>query len=220
MSKIPRTTAGPYPTPSRTSMIRTVIADSGCNMLCRPRNRPVFIPCQNKRMSQKAEYAHPHLADELLIVRHSGEIPEVALHGSLHFLTCAPDGPALVLSETEVRALKGMVVERYREIIQRDLEPANRDLTLFRGLTRAAVNWRRLEKFCRQEGLALEELREETRQGLLAMVRQEVAEVALGLRTPSINCPAEELRRFAKAVALNPSELAPGWETLCPAAWR
>jgi hypothetical protein len=35
---------------------------------------------------------NPNLADELLIVRHSGEIPEVALHGSIFFLTREPNG--------------------------------------------------------------------------------------------------------------------------------
>ena len=34
------------------------------------------------------------LDDELLIIRHSGEIPEVALQGSIFFLTSDPQGPA------------------------------------------------------------------------------------------------------------------------------
>lgn len=159
---------------------------------------------------------NPHLADELLIVRHSGEIPEVALHGSLHYLTCAPDGPQLLLSEAEVGALKMMVVERYREIISRDLEPANRDRALYRGLARAAVNWCRLEKFCRCEGLAAEVHARETRAALLRFLRQELADVAARRRLPSINCPSEELVSFAAALGLPPEELPPGWQTLCP----
>lgn len=166
------------------------------------------------------ESDNPHLADELLIVRHSGEIPEVALHGSLYFLTSAPDGPAMVLGEAEVKALKGMVLARYQEIIRRDLEPANRDRSLYRGLARAAINWRRLEKFCRQEGLAVADLRRETRMALLAIVQREVQEVAAKSRRSSINCPAKELRFFAEEVGLSPSELPPGWESLCPAAER
>lgn len=167
-----------------------------------------------------AEYDNPQLVDELLIVRHSGEIPEVALHGSLYFLTRAPEGPALVLAAAEVRALKAMVVERYREIIQRDLEPANRDRSLYRGLARAAVNWRRLEKFCRREGLAVAELRREIRQALLALVQREAEEVAGRLRTPSINCPAAELQSFAAEVGLPHTDLPLGWEALCPASER
>lgn len=156
------------------------------------------------------------LADELLIVRHSGEIPEVALHGSLYFLTCAPDGPALELTKTEIMALKAMVVERYREIIIRDLEPANRDRSLYRGLARAAINWQRLEKFCQMEGLEIDALRRETETALLNFLQRETTEVAAATRTSSINCLAEELRAFAQAIQLSPTELPPGWESLCP----
>lgn len=167
----------------------------------------------------QAESDNPHLADELLIVRHSGEIPEVALHGSLHYLTRAPDGPALVLSEAEIGALKGMVVKRYREIIGRDLEPANRDRSFYRGLARAAVNWQRLEKFCRREGLATEAWRQEIRTALLNFLQIEAAEVAAMRRRSSINCPAAELRSFAISVGVSPTEMTPGWEKLCPSAW-
>lgn len=168
----------------------------------------------------RSEPDNSHLADELLIVRHSGEIPEVALHGSLHYLTCAPDGPALTLAEGEVKALKDMVVERYREIIGRDLDPANRDRPFYRGLARAAVNWHRLEKFCLREGLEVEELRRETRLALLAIVQKEAAEVAAAVRASSINCQAEELRAFAQAVKLSPADLPPGWELLCKGPHR
>lgn len=163
----------------------------------------------------RSDYDNSLLADELLIVRHSGEIPEVALHGSLYFLTKAPDGPALELGEAEIGALKRMVVERYREIIDRDLEPANRDRPLYRGLARAAVNWRRLEKFCRREGLEVDDLRRTTRAALLAFLQREAAEVADAMRPSSINCPAQELHAFVQAVRLSPADLPSGWELLC-----
>ena len=38
------------------------------------------------------------MEEELLLVRHSGEIPEVALHASLHFLCDDEEGPRLILS--------------------------------------------------------------------------------------------------------------------------
>lgn len=170
-------------------------------------------------MSQ-IEYENPHLGDELLIVRHSGEIPEVALHGSLYFLTRAPDGPALALSEAEIRALKGMVVERYREIIGRDLEPANRDRPYYRGLARAACNWRRLEKFCRREGVELDGFRREVGMALQVFLRLEAAEVATGRRNSSINCPAVEVRSFSAEVGLSQADMPSGWESLCPRPTR
>jgi len=165
----------------------------------------------------QAEFDNLHLADELLIVRHSGEIPEVALHGSLYYLTRAADGPALVLTEAEIGALKGMALARYREIINRDLEPGNRDRSLYRGLARAATNWRRLEKFCQREGLAVAALRQEICSALLTFLQREAEDVASGRRAPSINCQAEELLAFAEAIGLSPTELPPNWMSLCPA---
>ena len=42
------------------------------------------------------------LEEELLLVRHSGEIPEVALHASVHYLTEDPEGPGLVLADIQL----------------------------------------------------------------------------------------------------------------------
>ncbi|MCK4838975.1 MAG: hypothetical protein KAS94_09220, partial [Desulfobulbaceae bacterium] len=84
---------------------------------------------------------NPQLADELLLVRHSGEIPEVALHGSIFFLTRDPNGPTIEITPAELLLLKKMVVSRYQEIIHRDLDPNNRDKGLYRGLGRCIINW-------------------------------------------------------------------------------
>jgi len=189
-------------------------------MSCKPRSLSSVTPRRAMNSMMQGSPANPHLNDELLIVRHSGEIPEVALHGSLHYLTAAPDGPGLVLSAEEIGALKAMVVERYREIIGRDLDPANRDLPLYRGLARAAVNWRRLERFCRREGLATAPFRRETGAALRAILSQEAAEVAARRRQPSLNCQAKELAAFAAEVGLAPADLPPGWESLCPSGER
>ena len=80
------------------------------------------------------------LEEEWLLVRHSGEIPEVALHASLHFLCEDEDGPGLVLTAEEVKPLQEAALTRYQEIILRDLDVANRDLSLFRGHRRANHN--------------------------------------------------------------------------------
>ncbi len=163
----------------------------------------------------EAETDNPYLVDELLIVRHSGEIPEVALHGSLYYLTQDPEGPGLVLDPREIKALKSMVMERYREIIRRDLDPANRDKPLYRGLARAAVNWRRLVRFCRNEGLAVDGQRTVIGRDFLDFVRREAAEVAAGLRLSSINCSIAELRVLTTDLGLDPDNLPAAWEKLC-----
>ena len=68
-----------------------------------------------------------YIAEEAFMVLHSGEIPEIALHSSLYYLTEDPEGPGLILTAADILPLKQEVVKRYQEIILRDLEPKNRD---------------------------------------------------------------------------------------------
>ncbi len=58
------------------------------------------------------------LDDECLMIRSSGEIPEVALHNALYFLTRDPEGPGFKLRANEVRRLNEAVIWRYRRIIR------------------------------------------------------------------------------------------------------
>ncbi len=97
--------------------------------------------------------------EEAEIIRHSGEIPEVALWNSLFYLTAEEDGPKLELSSVELRHLKKAVVERYLMIIERDLTAENIGKSHYRGVKRAMVNWQRLKVFARREGFSLEALR-------------------------------------------------------------
>ena len=96
------------------------------------------------------------LTEELLIVRHSGEIPEIAFHSSLYYLCEDPDGPQLTLGQNELDLLRQQVVARYREILLRDLSPENRDARIFRGLKRCIFNWERLGKFCTRQEMEIE----------------------------------------------------------------
>lgn len=117
------------------------------------------------------------LEDEQLIIKTAGEIPEVALHGSLYYLSCDPEGPGLSLSPAEIEGLHGMVVERYREIILRDLTLENRRLRIYRGLARAAVNWQRLAKFGASRSLSVESIKREISAALIRFLEQEIDEV-------------------------------------------
>ena len=152
--------------------------------------------------------------EEALLVRHSGEIPEVALHGSLHYLQEEADGPHLHLTNEERRQLEQAAAERYEEIILRDLDPANRDLSLFRGLRRAEEIWRRYARFCDKNGLDLHPARERTGRALSRYLLQELEEVAQALRNPSLNCPPQTVLDLAAALHL--ASLPAGWEELCP----
>ena len=154
------------------------------------------------------------LEDELLIIRHSGEIPEVALHGSIFFLTRDPEGPRLALDDDDFRLMKEMVLERYLEMIARDLEPANRDKSIYRGLARCAVNWQRMSRFCSQEELPLDSAKTTISKHLILFIKNEKSDVEKGKRT-SINCCEKTLGEFARSLGLNPQELPAGWQEIC-----
>lgn len=157
------------------------------------------------------------LAEELLIVRHSGEIPEIAFHGSLYYLCEDPAGPQLTLSQNELDSLRQQVVARYREILLRDLSPENRDARIFRGLKRCIFNWERLGKFCIRQAMTVEDVRLEIAEALRGFLRQEAEEVRAGLRHSCLNCTREELDDFAGEIGVLPEQMPEGIELLfCP----
>ncbi len=157
------------------------------------------------------------LAEECLIVRHSGEIPEIAFHTSIFYLTEDDEGPGIELTGSERAELQEQVLARYREIILRDLTPENRDKSIYRGVKRSIFNWERLGKFCRREELAIaEELRQEVAGALHSFLQQEMAEVCGKLRSSSLNCTRHELCDFAEALGLAPDLIPEGIRALCP----
>ena len=158
------------------------------------------------------------LDEELLLVRHSGEIPEVALHASLYYLEKDSDGPKIAVTTQELQLLNKAAQERYEEMIMRDLTIANRDLSLFRGLRRAEENWRRYAQFCRKVGFDYSLFRQEAGLALIDYLQVELDEVAVKKRKPSINCAKKIVCALAKGLALRPEAFPPGWETLCSAS--
>jgi len=155
------------------------------------------------------------LAEEELLVRHSGEIPEVALHASLYFLREDSEGPRLQLAAGEIRQLEEAALARYQEIILRDLDLHNRDRSLFRGLRRVDHNWRRFAGFCHKTGRSCEEFRLIAAEALLRYLRVELAEVRAGERASSVNCSEATVRALALDMGIDPSALPDGWAGLC-----
>ncbi|MEN8190692.1 MAG: hypothetical protein ABFS19_12675 [Thermodesulfobacteriota bacterium] len=92
--------------------------------------------------------------DEYLVVRHSGEIPEIALNSSFHYLTADREGPGYLLRPDEIEILRRGALERFQEIILRDLDYNNRNKTIYRGLQRLLHNWTRYGDFCRRQELS------------------------------------------------------------------
>ena len=150
------------------------------------------------------------LAEEALIVRHSGEIPEIAFHGSLYYLTEDPEGPAISLTDQELDLLTQQAVARYKEIIFRDLTPENRDKTIYRGIKRTLFNWQRLKAFCERNEISMTDMHEEVGEALISFFHQEMTEVGEGRRNSSINCTAASLENFIKELGLQPDVLPPG----------
>lgn len=155
------------------------------------------------------------LEEEWLLVRHSGEIPEVALHSSLHYLCNDADGPQMQLSLQEMRALEAGVIARYQEIILRDLNVENRNLPLFRGIRRARHNWYRFVRFSETIGLSVAEFRDQSAAALLRYL-QITGEEGMGNNdTPAVNCLAETLLSFVIALGLDEAQLPENWPCLC-----
>jgi len=99
------------------------------------------------------------LEDEWLVVRHSGEIPEIALHSAFYYLTEDLNGPRLRLSVDEMQYLQEAAATRCQEIILRDLCYENRELTVYRGIRRAIFNWHRFVAFCERQDINCHNLR-------------------------------------------------------------
>lgn len=155
------------------------------------------------------------LEDELIIVRNSGEIPEIALHGSLYHLTENEDGPRLTLEEDEVEALYTAALQRAREIVLRDLDPLNRDLPIYRGIARSLVNWRRLQKFCSRINRSCPGFNETVAGSLIEFLEKELGDIRSGRRASSVNCSTSELEGYCRELSLPLSALPSGWPELC-----
>ena len=162
-------------------------------------------------MGNKKDY----IEEEALIVRHSGEIPEVAYHSSLYYLTKDVEGPQLELNEKDLLQLKKIVVERYCEIIRRDLNPDNRDKTIYRGLSRSYANWLRLTKFCMRDNFQIEEIRTEMAMLLKKFLHNEAKEVFSRERKTSINLSMDLLDNFRNELGLSPKDLPENVSVLC-----
>ncbi|AEH22793.1 hypothetical protein TOPB45_0691 [Thermodesulfobacterium geofontis OPF15] len=94
------------------------------------------------------------LREAEIIKYEGGEIPEVFFWNSYFYLTePPPKGLGLILNEEELLVLKRAVIERYLEIIKRDLTPENIEKPFYRGIKRAIVNLGRLKNFAEKEGL-------------------------------------------------------------------
>ncbi len=163
----------------------------------------------------KGEKRRETIEEEAFLITRSGEIPEVAYHSSLHYLQEDSDGPGLRLTREERLILKEAVIERYRFIILRDLNPKNRKKRIYRGIKRSIINYNRLSSFAQREGLEIGHITHEVREALAEFLETEIRECGERPKESSINCSFEEIEEFWKALGLERTQLPEALRPLC-----
>ena len=143
------------------------------------------------------------LENEWYVVRYSGEIPEIAYHSALYYLTRSKNGPKLTLNNEQLEWLRGAAVRRYEEIIIRDLLHENVSKPIYRGLARSAANYERFLKFCRRQNLPFSQVKRKISSALLRFLEVELSSE----RTPMVhlvyNCSYRQLVDFVSELGLS-----------------
>lgn len=158
-----------------------------------------------------AETRKQLLEEELLLIHHSGELPEVALHSSLHALCESADGPGLQLAEQELRLLHEATLQQYQRILLRDLQADNRKRPIFRGLQRAICNWHRLVCFSAKMNPPVPPDPLPVAHALLGYLRVELEDLQAGCPGGTVNCTAQEFFTFAQELGCA-EQLPLAWE--------
>lgn len=155
------------------------------------------------------------LGEEWLIVRNSGEIPEITFHESCYYLTEDKDGPALQLTEEELTALKEAALKRYHEIILRDITIENFHKTIYRGVRRTLYNWQRCQMFIKRQSVPDDTFRETAARAFILFLEQGVAEAGKALPENFLNCTVQELLELSEALGVSNEQLPPDLARFC-----
>lgn len=155
------------------------------------------------------------LEDEWLIVRHSGEIPEITYHSSLYYLSVDPDGPGLDLRDAEKNHLKDAALQRYHEIVLRDIQLENFHKTIYRGVKRTIYNWHRYMAFKARQNIDSNALCEPAAQMLILFLEQGAKAAGKSLPQNFLNCYFDELLAFAKELNIQHEKLSPKLAQFC-----
>ncbi len=155
------------------------------------------------------------IENEWYAVRHSGEIPEVALHSALHHLCEDPAGPQLDLTAEQRRLLLEGTGQRYLEITVRDLLPENIATGSYRGIKRSLINWRRFLLFCRSHELDSSAHQAIVAAALTELLNSDLSPLSVAERGRMFNCTVEDLTSFMDLLELDPEGLAAELRTYC-----
>lgn len=156
------------------------------------------------------------IEDEWYIVRYSGETPEIAYNSAIYYLCRAQEGPHLSLDEEQVELLKNAAVDRYTEIVLRDLQHANCTKSIYRGIERSIINYRRFCMFCARQQLEVTRVRSQAAEALLLFLETEIKQLQNENRPSIINCTYIELQAFAVELGVDLGSWCEVLEKHCP----
>ena len=137
------------------------------------------------------------IENEWYVVRYSGETPEIAYNSAIYHLTRAKDGPHVCLTEQQINLLKDAAVDRYTEIVLRDLQHVNCNKSIYRGIGRSIVNYRRFCMFCSRQHLEVTRVRSQAAEALQIFIDTEIYQLQHPGRSSIINCTFNELQHYA-----------------------
>jgi hypothetical protein len=155
------------------------------------------------------------LEDEWYLVRHSGETPEIALHSAIYYLTRAKNGPRAILNNEHLEMLQRAAIERFTEIVLRDLQHANCGKTTYRGIVRSIVNYRRFCTFCSRQDVDPCEVRRLAADALEKFLEIELSVSNNGEQISIINCTYNELLAFAAELGIELTDRFAGVAAFC-----
>jgi hypothetical protein len=101
------------------------------------------------------------------------------------------------LDKEQVKWLKDAAVDRFREIVLRDMQHAHCDKPIYRGIARSIINYRRFCVFCKRQQLEVDEVRSQAAEALLVFLATELEQLQNVNRQSVINCTYKELQDYA-----------------------
>lgn len=135
--------------------------------------------------------------NEWYIIRHSGETPEIAYNSAIYFLSRSVEGPKINLNPQQISSLKLAAVQRYKEIVLRDLNPENFDKSIYRGMARSICNYRRFCNFCNRQHIDPIDIKKVAASALHDFLELALRRVMSNDGLVEINCGFSELQRYA-----------------------
>ena len=140
--------------------------------------------------------------NEYYIVRHSGETPEIAYNSAIYFLERAQDGPGLVLSYEQRKVLQAAAVDRWQEIVLRDMDHENVGRSIYRGIARSMCNYERFVMFCKRQNIDPEPVKRNAAHDYSAFLERELHNLSCTDAQCVVNTSFEELQKFASILGI------------------